>query len=768
MVLPPGSHSPVVVPPPSNPAAPKTLAELAAQGAALAAQQQAGAFSGYANAPAEQSHGRAPCKFFAQGNCRNGDACRFSHDEAAFAPRSAESLQLTADALSALSGLSPPHAQELVEQVARRVPALRDPSTYIISIVNKGFVSKKDGSASGGAKGGGPPSWSSYPTDPASLADVEARSREAALELGQEALHALASLPSQHAAELVDTVSKKMQQGNMRDPSNFIVATVNKGFQSKAEWERGGGKGYHDGRGWPDGKGYSDSWYSKGGDATAGSSWHEPHHLQGGCEPAELAGCEGMLRAQQASIVLTDEALQALMGLPLVHASELLDRTASKHGELRDPSNFILATIAKGFVSRLDGSTSGGGSAGSGAPSWSASTAPSAPCADDRGLAFCDGMQKAQSAGIQLTDEALSALKTVPLPHASEILDHVAMRYGQGELRDPSNFICATVAKGFTSRVDGSTSGGKGNPNFVHKPQEGGKGGYSEYGGSQGYSDWDYGGKDAWKDGKGGKKGGKDKGKKGPSPLARQMLTPPDASVVEMKVLELNDLNLWDNSIDAATLLALRCVTHEQAMELLNQLLAKGHGKGKGIANVNNYIQAAIYKVVRAEQGGGSPAAAGYEGMYDTLGLATMPQAALQDYSYASAPGYDQHGYDQQGVVAQLAAAAAANDPLLQNQGVADVIAMLGLAANQIAASAGIPQSQGMPLVDPAAQQQQEQQQQQQQLAAASSTPSPLQALVAATQSLQMQQAAVQHYETGEVAALLSGEDPPAKRSRFS
>ncbi|CAE8611681.1 unnamed protein product [Polarella glacialis] len=84
-------------------------------------------------------------------------------------------------------------------------------------------------------------------------------------------------------------------------------------------------------------------------------------------------------------------------------------------------------------------------------------------------------------------------------------------------------------------------------------------------------------------------------------------MVPPDVSQVESAVLELNEANYWpDQPLSVATLLTLRCIPQEQAMEMLVNLQGKGMGKGggKGISSPNNYLQAAIVKMVR--EGGGN------------------------------------------------------------------------------------------------------------------------------------------------------------------
>ncbi|CAJ1454666.1 unnamed protein product [Effrenium voratum] len=82
---------------------------------------------------------------------------------------------------------------------------------------------------------------------------------------------------------------------------------------------------------------------------------------------------------------------------------------------------------------------------------------------------------------------------------------------------------------------------------------------------------------------------------------------PPDASTVEMAILDLNQKDLWQGQrLDANSLLALRCVPEEQAMDILGSLFSKGSGKGV-IRNPNDYLQAAVAKIMRdgGSSGGG-------------------------------------------------------------------------------------------------------------------------------------------------------------------
>merc|ERR1712060_106977 len=81
---------------------------------------------------------------------------------------------------------------------------------------------------------------------------------------------------------------------------------------------------------------------------------------------------------------------------------------------------------------------------------------------------------------------------------------------------------------------------------------------------------------------------------------------PEDLTAVESRVLEMNKVDLFPGQhINVESLLAMRCVTEDQALRLLSGLEVKGRGKGSiNISNVNNYIQAAVVKIKRGFSAG--------------------------------------------------------------------------------------------------------------------------------------------------------------------
>ncbi|CAK9021632.1 unnamed protein product [Durusdinium trenchii] len=326
---------------------------------------------------------------------------------------------------------------------------------------------------------------------------------------------------------------------------------------------------------------------------------------------------------------LSNEAMAAVEKLPYGHAVELLGATQQKFqsGHLKDPSNYICATVSRGYVPRSGsgqkGAIGAGGAKGGGGHKPGSDNYEAAAAA----LIQTPGMKKAEDAGVSLSDEAIQALLTIPASHASEILDAVAEKHQ--DLRDPSNYVIATINRGYVPRSEGggagkggkaagnlyetiygSKGGGK-QPHFEDHskrshssvfsgPIGAGAGGYGSYGNS--YSG-------SWSGGGGGGGGGH------PHPTRRNTnLLPNDLSRVESAVLELNDQDLWaGQEINCATLLSLRCIPEDDAMELLQNLQGKGISKGsKGIGNLNNYIQAAVSKI--AKEGGGGGGSGGHNG----------------------------------------------------------------------------------------------------------------------------------------------------------
>ncbi|CAE7221116.1 unnamed protein product [Symbiodinium sp. CCMP2592] len=147
------------------------------------------------------------------------------------------------------------------------------------------------------------------------------------LELDQEAISALQSLPYDQALELLKATQQEIQAGFLKDPKNYICATVERGYVPSAGTLPSG---------------------SIGGQGTG----HE-------AAAQALLRTTGMRKVKAAGLPLSGEALKALLTVPASHASEILEAVAEKHTELPDPSNFVVTTISRG------GGCGGGKSSGS-------------------------------------------------------------------------------------------------------------------------------------------------------------------------------------------------------------------------------------------------------------------------------------------------------------------------------------------------------------------------------------------------------------------
>mmetsp|Transcript_86723 Transcript_86723/g.201789 ORF Transcript_86723/g.201789 Transcript_86723/m.201789 type:complete len:423 (+) Transcript_86723:38-1306(+) len=317
-------------------------------------------------------------------------------------------------------------------------------------------------------------------------------------------------------------------------------------------------------------------------------------------------------RIQELGLQLSVEAAQALDTLPQEHSWELLDIVKSKAegGHIKNPSNYICATIARGYVPQADGGAMVASIARAGGtvpPMQSMSSdalkgrllngiaMPSLKRGSDGSedfgmyltsggfdntaseLAASRGMMKAQQAGLSLNDDAVKALLHLPPEHASELLENVADKCAV--LRDPSNYIVATVARGFVPKVGPVTMAAQaaGNGAAVIPAL-----------------------------------------RPAPAQSGPTSLVPSDLTPVESRVLEMNAVDLWGGqSINVETLLALRCVPQEQALQLLSSLEAKGRGKGSvNIQNPNNYVQAAVVKIKKGMTAENSWAAGGAAGAF--------------------------------------------------------------------------------------------------------------------------------------------------------
>jgi len=435
------------------------------------------------------------------------------------------------------------------------------------------------------------------------------RVQQAGVELDAMAMQALASLPPEHAAEMLEYIADNAT--NLRNPSKYISSTVARGFVPR----RCGGLA--------------------ASAAAAGVTSFGPAHPSAPASaappgtlisPEELQALLG--RATERGITLADYAVTALAGLAAEHAVELLEFVLERHYELRDPSNYIASTVARGFKSRkFPGSQSGGaqtpqlshsngaqadpalnygGSAvqpfDAGFSQAGAGSTPEQnpqtqqPSVGSATEALARSLLRMQEAGVELDEMAKQALATLPPEHASEMIEYVADN--ARSLRNPSKYISSTVARGFVPR---GTAGGKGGPPLA---------------GAAAVAD----------------------SSRPPPPNIHVSLIPADATALEKRILGLNLQTLsGSQQIDFLTYLALRCVPLWKAAELLDSLEAKSGT----ISSPCNYIQAAVTKIQKEGQAGGGLGlgASGYgsvaslaAGAYDqqSLAIATTAYGAAE------------------------------------------------------------------------------------------------------------------------------------------
>lgn len=350
------------------------------------------------------------------------------------------------------------------------------------------------------------------------------------VELDQMALAALGTLPPEHACEMLDYVAENT--GSLRNASKYITGTVKRGFMPR----------------------------TSAGAAVAATA---PGGFACGWAPSAAALAPGassdmlQLRAQELGLTLSNEAINALATMPQEHSDELMEFVAEKRQELRDPSNYIASTVARGFKSRRMGGGVG------------VASAPWASGGRQQGAQdIAHAMQRCQALAIDIDEMARLALSTLPPSHAVELLDHVFENHTN--LRNVSSYISRTISRGFVSRnVSSPSSNG-----YISKGSS--KGGGSSH-----------------------------------ANLATSLM-PHDITALEGRVLNYNSnaAHTGRMLIDMPTYLALRCVPDWHAAELLDTLEAK---VGQ-IQSPCNYIQAAVTKSQQAGKGGGGAHAGGQSG----------------------------------------------------------------------------------------------------------------------------------------------------------
>lgn len=293
-----------------------------------------------------------------------------------------------------------------------------------------------------------------------------------------------------------------------------------------------------------------------------------------------------MNRAQEAGMPIDEQALRALLTLPVDHAMDLLEGTIEKRHSVRNASSYITSTIQRGFVPRSPASIAGtavkGGSKGvRREPSGQElSNVGRKVTLDDLAAAGVSNTVRLHQANIELTEEALRALSTLAPTHSAELIDFVCDS-SPGTLRDPSNYIASTVSHGFTSRRTGDVYESR----ERHAPvADHGRRPFADHGGRPFV---DHGGKGAFA------------AAPAAAPLALPShMIPKDATSLEMRVLNLNALNLWDGQqVDFPSFLALRSLDDHTALDVLDGMEHKS--RVSGISKPCNYVQATVNKIVK-------------------------------------------------------------------------------------------------------------------------------------------------------------------------
>lgn len=470
-------------------------------------------------------------------------------------------VQLEPEAISALAGLPQEHALELLETVGRRLQTggLQNPSRFIAATVAKGYVPNATYQANLGEASKDTLLQSVGPSTVELLESITQglglppALAQAGVDLNTDALNALARLPPDHAAELLEFVVKK--RGELRDPSNYILSTIARGFVSRK---------------------------------------NPQSNVAAAATPATLD--------LSAAADLNPEAVQALQRIPPEHAAELLEYVSMKKHSLRDPSNYVLSTISRGFVSRKRPGIGGATLVGVG-DQLALGAAGSTGSGDDLVAAedaCAHAVALAQTVGLQLSSEAANALSGMEPTHAAELLEFVARRKDQ--LRDPSTYVLSTIARGYVSRKSGSTATATAAPVATNQLLQSLSDLASQLPGLVGASmptgtpDLSLVPLDQGSTFQPSAAMAADMGAE--LYLSNPELCPPDISPVERRCLRVNAMGLLGGQqVDIESLLALRCLPEEQALELLERVQDKLSAGATNVGNLNTYLRAAITKI---------------------------------------------------------------------------------------------------------------------------------------------------------------------------
>eukprot|EP00439_Symbiodinium_sp_Y106_P067555 s462_g11.t1 len=193
------------------------------------------------------------------------------------------------------------------------------------------------------------------------------------LQLDGSATNALSGLPVEAAIEFLDVVARKAATGHLKDPSNYVCATIARGYVPQAKL--------------PSWQGHASLEAPPPANAVV---------LDMDVAASRLQSTVGMRKAEQAGIDLNHDALNALLRLPTQHASQLLEQVVEKKGTIRNLSNYVCATVARGFHPKDSVGTV-----------WSGLPSPG-PCAETEvpgAKAKGKGKATMESKGIELTPQ---------------------------------------------------------------------------------------------------------------------------------------------------------------------------------------------------------------------------------------------------------------------------------------------------------------------------------------------------------------------------
>lgn len=270
----------------------------------------------------------------------------------------------------------------------------------------------------------------------------------------EETYLALCTLPEAHVSELLQSVAFKVAKGTLTNPSNYICAAVSRGYTPNDSFK--GAKGYSSGKGYsPAGKGPSydsSGWYSS-----------TPAGAQSDPDAGNLALQAAMQSATSAGVQLTQEAANSLMTVPSTTAADILEYVAVKYHELRDPSNYIIATIFKKGQQKGDKGYDSYGDKGGGKGKFKGPRPLKSIPQDLTPLerAVVDLNQEALWGAQEIDFNTVLALRCLPQHEAMAILTSFGGkgRSGKGgDIFNINNYLQAAVAKTQRGSDDWGTS----------------------------------------------------------------------------------------------------------------------------------------------------------------------------------------------------------------------------------------------------------------------------------------------------------------------